>query len=180
MERDTRATARIVIELARQNRWVAYTLRAQDPESLERISGLLHDQWFHLPLAGREGNDYVIPFVVEETDEIEVMSRTWRGRPKRWRVPLYRAELRIANVEDVEVDDRGQIQTFMCVALSHDSTTRAVELEAAEHAEIRVTVRHLDVVLSRSDEHAADDYRRSILFGEVSGSPKPDPWPEVM
>jgi hypothetical protein len=54
-----------------------------------------------------------------------------------------------------------------------------VELEAAEYAEIRVTVRHLDVVLSRSDEHVADDYRRSILLAEVSGSPKPDPWPGV-
>jgi hypothetical protein len=158
---------------------VAYTLRAQDPESLVRISGLLHDQRFHLPLARREGDDYVIPFVVEEADEIEVLSRTWRGRPKRWRVPLYRAELRIANVEDVEVNDRGQIQTFMCVALSHDAARRTVELEAAEDAEIRVTVGHLDVVLSRSDEHAADEYRRSSLFVEISGSPKPDPWPEV-
>jgi hypothetical protein len=172
-------TARIVIEFARHNRWVAYTLRAENPESLERLSGLLHDQRFHLPLAKREGDDYVIPFVVEETDEIQVLSRTWRGRPKRWRVPLYRAELRIANVEDVHVDDRGQIQTFTCVVLSHDAATRAVELEAAEDAEIRVSVRHLDVVLSRSDEHAADDYRRSILFAEVSGAPKPDPWPEV-
>jgi hypothetical protein len=179
MERDTRATGRIVIEFARQNRWMAYTLRAQDPESLECISSHLHDHWFHLPLARRQGDHYVIPFVVEESDEIEVLSRTWRGRPKRWRVPLYRAELRIANVGDVEVDDRSQIQTFMCVALSYDAATRAIELEAAEDAEIRITVRHLDVVLSRSDEHAADDYRRSILFGEASGSPRPDPWPDV-
>jgi hypothetical protein len=157
---------------------VSYTLRAQDPESLKRISGLLHDQRFHLPLTRREGNDYVIPFVVEETDEIEVVSRSWRGRPKRWRVPLYRAELRIANVEDVEVDDRGQIQTFMCLHVSYDAATQTVQLEAVEDAEIRVTVRQLDVVLLRSDEHAANDYRRSILVVEVSGSPRPDPWPE--
>jgi hypothetical protein len=106
-----------------------------------------------------------------------VIERTRRGREKRWRVPLYRAELEIGNVEAVRVDDRGQVATFMCVNMAYDEPNQTIHVEAAEAADIYITVRALDVVLSRSDEQAGHDYRRRFLFGEVSGSPQPDPWP---
>jgi hypothetical protein len=157
---------------------MAYVHRAEDPESLQTIAGLLHDQWFHLPLARRDADDYVVPFVVEEPDETEVIERTRSGSEKRWRVPLYRAELRIGNVEDVRVDDRGQVETFMCVNVTCDESGRTIHVEAVEDADIYVTVGRMDVALSRSDELAAHDYRRRFLFvGQASGPPEPDPWP---
>lgn len=138
----------------------------------------MHDQWFHLPYARRDGDAFLIPFVVEETDEIEVLARTFGGRPKRWRVPLYRAELRVANVEDVRVDDRGQLETFMCVDLAYDETEQTIHIEAAEAADLYIKVGHLDVALSRSDERAGYDHRRQFLFvGEASGPPELAPWP---
>lgn len=65
----------------------------------------------------------------------------------------------------------------MCVNVTYDEAGRTVHIEAAEAADIYVTVGRLDVALSRSDELAAHDYRRRFLFvGDASGSPEPDPW----
>jgi hypothetical protein len=91
-------------------------------------------------------------------------------------VPLYRAELSVQNVEDVQVEDRGQIETFMCVNVTYDERRRTVHVEAAEAADIYITVGRLAVALSRSDEQAGHDYRRRFLFGEAFGSLEPDPW----
>lgn len=113
------------------------------------LSFPVHDQWAILDALGlSDAGELALPMLIE--DEITPIAHWWRFLHYAYRVPRRRAELRVANVLDYEVQDNAQIGGMDVIGISVRGET--VIVEGIQPVVIRARVLAPLVTLAVSDE----------------------------